>query len=1045
MANGPRLVRYRKSWNPFVCTLEIPYTVRKLVRMDDEKDAQRIDPVQPAAEPVGMPVQVACETGEPQAMLGPPPAYTFCCQQCCGCYVNAVPYPWAPVNAVPGAAVAGDQHPTPNPPSVNVAQQQPNKKNNANKSNSEVKASRREEAEAQQHKKPGRAHSAFKTTNTAHDVKNVSWAMHSDDSSSSDSTVRQQKKVPDRVLPSLASSASRRAVKVAAEALMADDNDLDTVSDSSSAVDDESKIPHRTTYDKRGSRTENRKYRPRDSDLESDSSSSTSLDDSPPHRRRHRSREHSTNTRQNKRRNKKHPHASNLNKWQGDTSSSSGDDNNAPPVRSHYNSKNTTYTRQDKPRKQNYPHSSASQGQEYVDNGKSDRPHNQNYQHSSTPQGQEYVDNWKSDRPHNQNYPHSSTPQGQECVDNRRSDRPHNQNHPHSSASQGQEYVDNWRPDRPHNQNYQHSSTPQGQEYVDNWRSDRPHNQDYQHSSTPQGQAWNNRESDKARNQNYPHSSASHGQAWGNNWDWDKSRNQNDQNSTPSQGQAWINNWESDKPHYLNHQHSSAPQQQQCAVDGIPEPSAGFRNNNVPHSSTAQRQEYVDNWKADTRSDSDNGIAIDNRVPRYQRPTTGGTQPQPRQVIRSSQGLPNNNHMGASDNRIPKIRLPSPAGRQPRRRQGTWSTQNESDSTDSTIDNRVPEHRRSTNSDSRSQSRYRSTQGVSGGVQGRANNHVSSSRREQHSAIERGRSPSPFGASSHLDTTKRVGYDLFSDPLWRVTDDDPMSSYHNAIAQRAMQEAYQHGLSQSRSSTVKKEADSRPKIRGGHGSHKSTKDTRNSSPHGTPAQSRSGSREPDYRVESTRRGDSEYRRKHRKQSSRSYSPSPDREQWSPATSDAESEPHLGYRERHRHPRHRSPTPPPTPPPSHKHSRKNRRSGSPSSKARSDPNIITEDKGNNADLIFIQRTKAQKITTQAGEGLHLKRAVSGVDRPSAPSYRSDFESGPKKVRHEMSGGLGIGDKKKPKRSSKYRPPTVASDSSDEYPIHVNSAGVTWRDV
>ena len=1052
MAVGPRFVRYRKSWNPFVCTIEIPYTKKQLARLDAERRAQRIDAAQPAAEPVVMPVQVEGVTGEPQAMQGPPPAYTFCCEQCCGCYVHVervAPYSSASANAVPAAGVAGGQHPAPNTPSVNAARQQTTKKNNANTPKSESKSSQNA---AQQHKQSKRVHSAFKTTNTARDVKNVAWAMDQEDSSSSDSTVPQKKKMPIRVPPSRASSASRRAVKVAAEELMADYNDSETVSDDSSAVDDESKIPHRTTYDKRGLRTKNRNYRPRDSVSESDSSSSTTIDDSSPPRRRHRSQKHSTNTRQDKRRNKKHPHTSKcrhqeyVNKWKGDTSSSSGNDDSAPPVRSHYNSRYTTYTRQDTPRNQNYSHSSASRGQEYVDNWKSDKPHNQNYQHSSTSQGQEYVDNWKSDKPHNQNYQHSSASQGQEYVDNWKSDKPFNQNYQHSSTPQGQAWVNSWEWDKPRNQNYQNSAPSQGQVWVNNWGWDNTRNQNYQHSAPSQGQAWvNNWEADQPRNQNYPHSSASQDQAWVNYWESDKPRNLNYQHSAPSQRQAWMNNWESDKSHNQNYQHSSAPQQQGWAVNWNSEPSAGSSNNNFPQSSTAQRQEYVDNRKADTRSDSDDESVIDNRVPRHRRPTTGGNQPQPRQISRSLQGLPNKNHMGASDNRIPKIRLSSPTRRQPRRWHGTWSAQTESDSADSsTIDDRVPKHRRSSNSDSRSQSRHRSTQEVSGGVQGWADdNPVSSSRREQHNAIERSRSPSPFRASSHSDTPKGGGYDLFSDPLWRVTDDDPMSSYRNAIAQRAIQEAYQHGLSQSRSSTVKKEADSEPEAREGHGSYKSTKDNRNTSPYGTRAQSRAGSREPDHRVDSTRRVVSEpYRRKDRKQSFRSYSPSPDRERWSSATSDSESEPHSGHRERRRHLGHRSPTPPP----SHKHSRKNRRSGSPSpSKARSDPSIVSEHNSNNPDLIFIPRTIAQKDTTQVGEGLHLKKAVSAVNRPSAPSYRSDSDSAPKKVRYEMSGGLGIGDKKKPKRSSKHQRPTVQSDSSDEYPIYMNSAGVTWRDV
>lgn len=85
---------------------------------------------------------------------------------------------------------------------------------------------------------------------------------------------------------------------------------------------------------------------------------------------------------------------------------------------------------------------------------------------------------------------------------------------------------------------------------------------------------------------------------------------------------------------------------------------------------------------------------------------------------------------------------------------------------------------------------------------------------------------------------------------------------------------------------------------------------------------------------------------------------------------------------------------------------------------------------------------------AGEDLHIKQAVSGVEKPPTPFRLSNSDSAKEGV-YKMSGGLGHPDKKRPKASSKgkeskYKPPTVESDS-DEMADSGIGADVTWRDV
>ena len=84
----------------------------------------------------------------------------------------------------------------------------------------------------------------------------------------------------------------------------------------------------------------------------------------------------------------------------------------------------------------------------------------------------------------------------------------------------------------------------------------------------------------------------------------------------------------------------------------------------------------------------------------------------------------------------------------------------------------------------------------------------------------------------------------------------------------------------------------------------------------------------------------------------------------------------------------------------------------------------------------------------GEELRIKRAVRGLQRPPSPVLLSSSDSASTR-RLKIAGELDFSVNKRPKVSfkseeSKYQAPTVESDS-DEFPVRINSAGITWRDV
>lgn len=480
-----------------------------------------------------------------------------------------------------------------------------------------------------------------------------------------------------------------------------------------------------------------------------------------------------------------------------------------------------------------------------------------------------------------------------------------------------------------------------------------------------------------------------------------------------------------DKPRKTRHSQRPISQSHAWVNDWKLNTSAASFNTNIIRPRPQLRQAPR---SAQRDSDSEDGSDIDDRVPKHRRPATNGIQPQTQNVTESAHGDSDSEHGSDIDDGVPWHRRPTKSGPGPQPRELPPSARRASGRTPgSVITNPVPPLKH-----------------------------------PQINPIEDVHSPAPFSAPLHLATAKEKVKRVAFEPPQRVSD-NPLLDYHNRIAQYRIQNAYRQGQLHSPAPVtpgVQEEADCRIEVpRGGRLSHP-MKGIHNTSPPSSRLQSMSAKKEADHIIGVTRRVVPEPTHQDGwQQQLHSSSSSPSRGQSNTARSNSDiiterptvaSESRSEYCKRSRHRRVGSPSSPPT----HQHSRKYRRSRPTSpSTARLDPIIVVRPKGmsstlKNKRLIFVFRTKAQKEAMLAGEDLHIKQAVSGVEKPPTPFRLSNSDSAKEGV-YKMSGGLGHPDKKRPKASSKgkeskYKPPTVESDS-DEMADSGIGADVTWRDV